>query len=138
AESRVMVEGPVWRVPKVASSDACYADSAQQGSAGSPMLHDQRGAVDRYRPIRPGCDREGMREAAPPRHLSPRPPPRHLSPRPPHARRPSSLLFELPVVMIVVVVAMGLLVAALNKHTQSSAAPFVPNSVENPSPSATG
>jgi hypothetical protein len=71
--------------------------------------------------------------------LVPRPPPRHLAARPPRARRRSGLLFELPVVVIVVVVAMGLLVAALNKHTQSSvAAPFVPNSVENPSPSATG
>ncbi|HEX9343132.1 MAG TPA: carbohydrate binding domain-containing protein [Actinomycetota bacterium] len=80
-----------------------------------------------------------MREAAPPRRLEPRPPPRHLAPRPPRARRPSGLLFELPVVTIVVVVAMGLLVVALNKHTQSSvAAPFVPNAVENPSPSAPG
>jgi len=80
-----------------------------------------------------------MREAAPPpRRLAPRPPPRHLATRPPPARRRSSLLFELPVVTIVVVVAMGLLVVALNKHTQSNAAPFVPTSVENPSPSAAG
>jgi len=69
--------------------------------------------------------------------LAPRPAPRHLAPRPPHTRRRSNLLFELPVVMVVVIVAMGLLVVALNKRTASSvAAPFVPNSVAGPATQA--
>lgn len=73
--------------------------------------------------------------ASPPRHLAPQPPPRHLAARPGAARR-GSLLFELPVVAVVVIVAMSLLVVALNKRSQSSvAAPFIPNPVENPSPS---
>ena len=79
-----------------------------------------------------------MRATAPsPRHLASRPPSRHL-PRhlaSPPARRRGGLLFELPVVVVVVIVAMGLLVVALNKRSQSSvAAPFVANPVENPSP----
>src|SRR6266700_2400632 len=79
----------------------------------------------------------GRSAPRPPRRLAPRPPPRHLAPRPPHTRRRSNLLFELPVVMVVVIVAMGLLVVALNKRTASSvAAPFVPNSVAGPATQA--